>query len=121
MGGDKPTGIFIIEDNADNLWTLEAYIRKGGARVINSRASGRLFFKWINENLDEKIDILFLDIQIPREDGYTVLKQIRTHPALKDTKVIAITANTAEQDVEKCRESGFDGFIGKPLLPDRFP
>jgi two-component system cell cycle response regulator DivK len=40
---------------------------------------------------------------------------------LKDIKVVAVTAYASEEQLQRARSAGFDGFIGKPLDPDRFP
>jgi two-component system cell cycle response regulator DivK len=68
-----------------------------------------------------RVDLILLDIQLPNEDGYGVLGQLRLHPKLKDTRVVAVTANILPQDEAKARTAGFDGFIGKPLDFNRFP
>jgi two-component system cell cycle response regulator DivK len=62
-----------------------------------------------------------MDIRLPYEDGYGALKKIRSSPSLKGTKVVAVTAEASVKEMNKTKESGFDGFIGKPLDPDRFP
>jgi len=62
-----------------------------------------------------------LDIQLPYEDGYAILSQLRAQPKLKATRIVAVTANILPQDEDKARTAGFDGFIGKPLDFDRFP
>lgn len=111
--------VLVIEDNADNLMVATDLLRMIGVKYINSRASGRQGIK-LAESLD-RVDLILLDIQLPHEDGYQVLKNIRSHPKLKDTLVVAVTANVLPQDEAKAREVGFDGFIGKPLDFDRFP
>ena len=62
-----------------------------------------------------------MDIRLPYEDGYVALRKIRASPALKDTLVIAVTAEASIEQMNKARSSGFDGFLGKPLDMDRFP
>jgi two-component system cell cycle response regulator DivK len=62
-----------------------------------------------------------LDIQLPYEDGYAILKQIRANPKLNTARVVALTANVLLQDEIQARTAGFDGFIGKPIDFDRFP
>lgn len=111
--------VLVIEDNADNLMVATDLLRMIGVKYINSRASGRQGIK-LAESLN-RVDLILLDIQLPHEDGYQVLKNIRLHPKLKDTLVVAVTANVLPQDEAKAREVGFDGFIGKPLDFDRFP
>jgi two-component system cell cycle response regulator DivK len=62
-----------------------------------------------------------MDIRLPYEDGYGALKKIRSSPALKDTLVVAVTAEASLEQISKAKSSGFDGFLGKPLDMDRFP
>ncbi|MFL5801913.1 MAG: response regulator, partial [Roseiflexaceae bacterium] len=68
-----------------------------------------------------QLDLILLDIQLPREDGYAILQRIRENPKFKETRVVAVTANVLPQDAVRARAAGFDGFIGKPLDFDRFP
>jgi two-component system cell cycle response regulator DivK len=49
------------------------------------------------------------------------LKKIRSAEHLKSIPIIAVTAEASQDQMNKARESGFDGFLGKPLDPDRFP
>jgi two-component system cell cycle response regulator DivK len=118
----KTATIIVVEDNADNLFivmdVLQADLR---VKYCNGRASGRQFFKLLETNRQLQPDLILLDIQIPHEDGYVVLQQIRAMPALCATKVVAVTANVLPQDIERARQAGFDGFIGKPIDADRFP
>ncbi len=67
------------------------------------------------------VDLVLMDIRLPYEDGYGALKKIRASERLKDTLVVAVTAEASLEQIKKAREAGFDGFIGKPLNPDRFP
>lgn len=111
--------ILVIEDDANNLMVTTDLLRMVGVKYINARASG-----WQGLKLAEsmaKLDLILLDIQLPREDGYAVLRQIRANPKLQNTRVVAVTANVLPHDEAKVRAAGFDGMIGKPLDFDRFP
>jgi two-component system cell cycle response regulator DivK len=113
--------VLIVEDNPDNLFIASQLLRTTvKPRYVNGRASGRQLFKLIETLEDKPIHIILQDLQIPHEDGYAILKQIRVHPRLQDTLVIAVTANVMPEDVERAIESGFDGFLGKPLDRHRF-
>jgi two-component system cell cycle response regulator DivK len=111
--------VLIIEDDANNLMVTTDLLRMIGVKYINARASGWQGIK-LAETM-ERVDLILLDIQLPREDGYTVLGKIRAHPKLNATRVVAVTANVLPQDEARARAAGFDGFIGKPLDYDRFP
>ena|SRR3712207_1004674 len=118
----KQATVVVVEDNADNLFIVSDMLREDvGVKYCNGRASGRQFFKLLESNLHLNVDLILLDIQIPGEDGYEVLRQIRAMPRLRHITVVALTANVMPQDVQRARESGFDGFIGKPIDGSRFP
>jgi two-component system cell cycle response regulator DivK len=66
-------------------------------------------------------DIIFLDLALPKTNGYEILKQIRADEKLAKVLVIAVTAQDADNEIPRCKEAGFDGFVGKPLSRVRFP
>jgi len=68
-----------------------------------------------------KLDLILLDIRLPYEDGYSALRKLRSSSSLRNTLVVAVTAEASMDQMKKAREAGFDGFLGKPLDPDRFP
>ena len=68
-----------------------------------------------------RVDLILMDIRLPYEDGYGALKKIRASAALKETIVVAVTAEASMDQLNKARAAGFNGFIGKPLDMDRFP
>lgn len=114
--------VIVVEDNPDNLFIVMDLLKEEvRVRYLNSRASGHQLFKLIASQPALEVDLIVLDIQIPHEDGYAVLKQIRSHPRLQQTKVVAVTANVLPDDVQRAHASGFNGFIGKPIDSDRFP
>jgi len=68
-----------------------------------------------------RLDLVLMDIRLPYEDGYAALTKIRTSKRLSTTPVVAVTAEASLEQMNKARLAGFDGFLGKPLDPDRFP
>jgi CheY-like chemotaxis protein len=73
------------------------------------------------EALPEKPELIFLDIQMKPMDGFTILDLLRKHDSYKTATIIALTANVMAHDVERLKEVGFDGLIGKPIMSDIFP
>jgi FOG: CheY-like receiver len=111
--------VLVIEDDANNLMITVDLLRMMGIRYVNARASGWQALKLIETM--PRVDLVLLDIQLPYEDGYQVLRQLRAHPKLRTTRIAAVTANVLPQDEARARAAGFDGFIGKPIDFDRFP
>ncbi len=65
------------------------------------------------------VRVIFLDLEIPRYDGFEVYRDLRADTRLAGVPVIAYTVHISE--VERVRRAGFDGFLGKPLKSERFP
>ncbi|MDZ4764110.1 MAG: response regulator [Chloroflexota bacterium] len=65
--------------------------------------------------------LILLDIHMQPFDGFALLNLLRTDPAYRTTPVVALTASVMNEEVEKLRESGFNGVIGKPVSPHSFP
>jgi two-component system cell cycle response regulator DivK len=62
-----------------------------------------------------------MDIRLPYEDGYGAMRKIRKSGEFENIPIVAVTANTGLEQMRSAQMAGFDGFIGKPLNPDRFP
>jgi CheY-like chemotaxis protein len=60
-------------------------------------------------------DLVLLDVQMPEMDGFQVLREIRRDPALKNLRVVALTAFAMQGDRERALEAGFDDYITKPV------
>ena len=123
----KEASIFVVEDNPDNLMIVLDYLTapadEGGCEVAFAEGAPTsiLLFSYLLKHPAQKIDVILLDLQLPHQDGYQVLEQIRRRGQLAQTRVIALTANVLPSDVDRARKAGFDGFIGKPLNARRFP
>ena len=69
------------------------------------------------EKFHEKYDLIFMDLQMPKMDGYEATQKIRasSHPEAKTIPIIAMTANVFKEDIESCLEAGMNGHVGKPI------
>lgn len=110
--------IIIVEDDPNAQLVAADLLRLGGALRCYTRksADAALIFA---EKLP-RVDLFLVDINMPGHSGYDFIEMVRKHETLRRAKVVAVTAGTLGADVQKAREAGFDGFIGKPLKSDRF-
>lgn len=60
-------------------------------------------------------DIVLLDIEMPKNDGFEVLRRVRTDERLKSLPIIMITSYTGEKHQQQALELGFNQFLGKPF------
>lgn len=111
--------ILIVEDNFNNFLLMTRLLAFLGVKKCEWKASGWKVLEFA-ETLGE-IDLILMDLMLPDADGFESLASLRSHPRLKDVPIVAVTANVAPPFLDRAREVGFDGFIGKPLDPDRFP
>lgn len=111
--------VLVIEDNLDNFLLIARLLAYVGVQRCEWKASGYQVLEFA-ESLPH-IDLILMDIFLPERDGYQALSLLRAEPRFKDTLVVAVTADASQENIERARRAGFDGFIGKPLDPDRFP
>ena len=109
----------VVEDDAGGMAIIGVMMRYLGINAyINATGEGVISMAYA---MNPKPDIIFLDINLPRTNGYEILKKIRADAQLKDVTVVAVTAQDADTEIPKAREAGFDAYIGKPISRMRFP
>jgi signal transduction histidine kinase/ligand-binding sensor domain-containing protein/DNA-binding response OmpR family regulator len=108
--------VLIVDDNINHLNILEYVLKRHGMRVVK-RTGGEMVISTIQENLESEtlFDLCILDIQMPGISGYDVANQIRKlDPPISKLPLLALSSSTTKQS-QKYRESGFDGFLPKPV------
>jgi len=68
-----------------------------------------------------RVDLVLMDIRLPYENGFGAGIKLKASPRFRDVPIVAVTAESNLTQMEKARAAGFNGFLGKPLDPDRFP
>jgi len=114
----KETTILVVEDNVSNFVLIARLLGYMGIHC-EWKTSGYEVVEYADTL--PRLDLVLMDIRLPYEDGYGALKQIRSAPKLENTTIVAVTAHASREEMQKCREAGFDGFIAKPIDPDLFP
>ncbi|NWG15427.1 MAG: response regulator [Chloroflexi bacterium] len=109
----------VVEDDAGGMAIISVMLRYMGVdTLINTTGEGVVELACA---MRPRPSIIFLDINLPKTNGYEVLKLIRAEPLLKGTLVVAVTAQDADTEIPRCKDAGFDAFIGKPISRSRFP
>lgn len=105
--------ILVVDDVAINRQVIVQMLEKIGYSAA-SVASGKEALEALGL---VPFDIVFMDIQMPDMDGYQATKHIRKSSDLRirETIIIALTANALEGDEAKCRDAGMDDYLAKPI------
>ena len=105
--------IAVVEDNSDNRMLIDALL--GDEYHLIEYEDG---IEALSGLLQEKPDLVLLDISLPGMDGTEVLKNIRSDSNLNDLPVIALTAHAMSGDREKFLQLGFNEYISKPIIDE---
>jgi CheY-like chemotaxis protein len=103
--------VLIAEDNPVNRELLRELLELRGHAVIEA-CDGEEALRKIEE---VNPDILLLDLNMPVLDGYATVHRIRENPRLQLLPILAVTANAMRGDREKILNSGFNGYLSKPI------
>ncbi|MBU2713590.1 response regulator [Zooshikella harenae] len=109
----KNISILLAEDNLTNQQVAKELLELEGAEV-HLVSDGEVAVN-ILKDTNYQFDVVLMDIQMPRMDGYTATVEIRNTLGLKSLPIIAMTANVMETDKEKAFSLGMNSHIGKPF------
>lgn len=103
--------IYIIEDDASIL-EIETIALKNSNYIVQGFERASAFWAKIEEMLP---DLILLDIMLPDEDGYKIVRKLRSNSRTRKIPVIMVTAKTTEMDMVKGLDDGADDYIRKPF------
>lgn len=106
--------ILLVEDDVDILDIAETVLTSHGGYTVEACASGEVA---IQKAPVFRPDLILLDVMMPKKDGPTTLKELRTIPALAGTPVIFLTAKVQSKEVTQYLQMGAIGVIPKPFIP----
>jgi signal transduction histidine kinase/CheY-like chemotaxis protein len=110
---DSVTRILVVEDNNVNQMVVTMMLKKLGYTNVDCVADGQ---EAVDALQQRDVDIVLMDIQMDRMDGYTATKIIRSQKGFRDRPwIIALTAGVQLEDSEKAFRIGMNDFITKPV------
>ncbi len=115
--------ILLVEDNpVDVDLTLRAFKRRKLANEVLVARDGEEALAWFPrwESGEQLPAVILLDLKMPRVDGLTVLRELKSHPLLQCIPVVILTTSKEDKDVLAAYELGANSYIVKPVEFDKF-
>jgi two-component system, cell cycle response regulator DivK len=114
----KDAAVLVVEDNVSNFVLIARMLGYLGIHC-EWKTSGYEVLEYADTL--PRLDLILMDIRLPYEDGYGAQQKLRAAERFKSIPIVAVTAEASVEQMKKAKDAGFDGFLGKPLDPDRFP
>jgi chemosensory pili system protein ChpA (sensor histidine kinase/response regulator) len=107
---DRRTFALVVDDSITVRRVTQRLLERNGMRVLTAR-DGMDAVALLQDNVP---DVILLDIEMPRMDGYEVAAHVRNDPRLKDVPIIMVTSRVGEKHRARAIELGVDDYLGKP-------
>ncbi|MCF6329956.1 MAG: response regulator [Sulfurimonas sp.] len=108
--------LLIVEDNLINQKVLVSMLKKSKINITianNGQEALNILFS------QEQFDLVLMDINMPVMDGYLATQRIRENSGLNHTPIVALSALTATDEINKIFHSGMNGYLSKPFYKEK--
>ena len=107
--------ILYVEDNEDNVYMLSRRLKRKGFEIVVA-TDGEMGVKMAET---EKPDLILMDLSLPKMDGWTATKTIKSNENLKSIPIIALSAHAMDEHKQRAMDSGCNDYDTKPVDIDR--
>ena len=107
--------ILVVDDSPTVVKFVSFSLKKGGYGVVTA-CDGMDALEKLS-NLEEKVDLVITDLNMPNLDGYALVSTLRQNEAHRDTPIIILSSEEEEADQQKGREVGANSYLVKPFQP----
>jgi len=111
---NNPIRVLVIDDSNTIRRSAEIFLRQAGFEVILADDG----FDALAKISDHRPQVIFVDIMMPRLDGYQTCALIKQNPLLKSTPVIMLSSKDGVFDRARCRLAGSDRYLTKPFTKE---
>ena len=120
QGSGKPIDILLVEDNPGDVMLVEEALSDSKVRnrlhVVSDGEQAMEFVRRQGEHAGApRPDLILLDLNLPKESGREVLREVKTHPDLKTIPVVVLTSSKSDDDVINSYELHANAYILKPV------
>lgn len=107
--------VFLAEDDIDDRYFFENALKEVSKETkLTTAIDGVELMQKLDENVPPRPTVIFLDLNMPRKNGFECLAEIRATDKLKNIPVIIFSTSSAKVSVNKGFENGADYYIHKP-------
>jgi two-component system cell cycle response regulator DivK len=110
------TKVLYVEDNDDNVYMLKMRLELLGDFEVVAAEDGE---KGCAMVLSERPDIILMDLEMPRVDGWEATRRLKADPQTRDIPIVALSAHALAGEREKALAAGCDEFDTKPIEFER--
>lgn len=110
-----PKMILTVDDSATMRQMVAFTLSKAGYGIIEAE-DGVAALEAVK---GQRIDLVITDVNMPRMDGITLLKNLRGLPEFKFTPILILTTESGQDMKQKGKENGATGWIVKPFSPEK--
>ncbi len=112
---NEPFHILLADDDeGDTYLFTEAFSEFDINTIVHTVKDGIELMEWLNQKNIPLPHLLFLDLNMPRKNGFDCLKEIRSNEKLKDISIAIYSTSDNEKDVEEALRNGANVYITKP-------
>lgn len=108
--------ILIVEDNEQNRYLMQFMLEQTGYKVLTADSGSQA----VAMAVEGGPDLILMDIQLPDMDGLEVTRRIRKSELGGSIPIVAVTSFAMAGDREKALTAGCNGYVEKPIDPERF-
>ncbi|MFP4457639.1 MAG: response regulator transcription factor [Clostridia bacterium] len=107
--------ILVVEDENHIIKVLKMFLKREGHEVLIAE-DGTTAVSMAQEEIP---DLIFLDILLPKLNGYLVCQALKEEVATKHIPIVFVSAKAQDEDIQKGYDVGGDGFLVKPFTPEQ--
>jgi two-component system, response regulator len=120
MNNPEAVDILLVEDNPNDAELAQRALKKTnlGPRLVLARDGAEAIEYLFSDR--PKPRVIFLDLKLPKIDGFEVLRRLRGDDRVKSIPVVVLTSSQEERDINECYRLGVNSYVVKPVEFDKF-